>query len=83
MHPLLTTQDGAEWETKGNIESLFVQKHGLAQLDYIFGVSCADYYDWKTKTLALHSRCEIESIRFSFYINSSILQVSARHTLIQ
>jgi hypothetical protein len=83
MTPVLTIGEGGKWSTKGSVESLSVEKHGLGQLDYIFGITTPHFYDWKTKVFALHSRCEIDGIVFSYDVDLSILTCSARHKMVE
>lgn len=83
MTPVLTIGDGGSWSTKGSVETLLVEKEGLGQLDYLFGISRPHFYDWKTKVFALHSRCEIDSIRFIYNVDLCLLKCSARHQLVE
>ena len=75
MTPVLTIGEGGKWSTKGSVESLSVEKHGLGQLDSIFGIATPHFYDWKTKVFALHSRCVIDGILFSYDVDLSICRV--------
>ena len=81
MTPALTIGAGGSWSTSGSVESLFVEKEGLGQLDYLFGVTTPHFYNWKFKVFALGSRCEIDSIRLSYDVDLSILTCCARHEM--
>ena len=72
MTPVLTIGEGGSRSAKGSVESRSVEKHGLGQLGYIFGITTPHFYDWKTKVFALHSRCEIDGILFSYDVDLSI-----------
>ena len=63
--------------------SLFVEEHGLGQLDAMFGITTPHFYVWKTEVFALHSRCEIDGIVFSYDVDLSILTCSARHKMVE
>lgn len=81
MTPVLNIGEGGNWSTTGSVESLLVEKEGLSQLDYLFGVSTPHFYNWKVKVFALGSRCEIHRIRLSYDVDLALLTCSARHEL--
>ena len=83
LTPVLNIGEGGSWFVKGSVESLSEQKHGLGQLDSMFGITTPHFYDWKTKVFALHSRCEIDGIVFSYDVDLSILTCSARCKIVE
>lgn len=83
MKPVVPSKDGGDWETVGPVETLNIEKEGLSQVDYLFGVEIPETYNWKVRTFALHSRCEVARIRFSYNVDMSILTFSATHRVVQ
>lgn len=79
MTPVLDAAEGGDWQCGKNREVFKVEKMGLAQLDYMFGISHGNWYTWKEVRLGMGTLHYVDSITFSYKISSSSLTVSARH----
>ena len=80
MKPLEEGGDGLEWDCDSKREIIIVDQHGLGRLDYLFGVTTPDVYNWKVKVFSLHSQCAITQVTFNYNLENCILKVEAVHT---
>lgn len=80
MKPLEAGGDGLEWNCDSKREILIVSQGGLGSLDYLFGLTTPNFYNWKLKVFALHSQCAITQMTFNYNLENCILKVAAVHT---
>jgi hypothetical protein len=73
--PLVDGADGLVWTCNAQKEVLEIEENGLHHLDYMFGAGTANFYNWKERTWALHSRSHITKIVFTYNFKNHILKV--------
>lgn len=79
MTPVVDAEEGGDWQCDRRKEVFHVVKRGLGQLDYLFGITLPNLYNWKIRTFGLGSQCAITEMTFTFNLKKHSLKVVSRH----